>query len=688
MLSAGDCGLEYASRPAPERNPGTPSRGFGAHGSLLAFALTVLIFALCPPLVFAYTCSAGAYLSGTSCFPCVTQYFCPGDDKYYLCPAGSYGGGPSMSSCTPCPPFTYSWVTGASSSTVCSPCGAGRFSGAGAANCLPCANGTYGTGSSACLPCSPGSSTDGQVGLANCIGCAVGKFASASGSGACDLCSPGNATASTFSRACLTRCRGLPYSFSASGAGLCCQAGYSSFSSTTCTPCPAGAYSLITSNETASMTQCLQCPAGTASAVVGASSTSACKLCDAGSFTYGSGSTSCLQCGPGWFSPSVGGTSCFQCPAGKYQLYAGQVSCQTCAGDTGSNAGQNMCCPLGYVYTYGSCAICPLGSYANITTAKRCEVCPGGTSATVTGAKSLSGGCRSCPAGTYNPVGSIGYTTYSSPNVYRCPLCPAGRWSTGNATSCTPCPEGTYSNTRGGIGLASCIPCSTLSCTSGASAMCALGSMSKISSAYCGAQHGCSSCVGSTKDSCDEVFGGCGPSYYQGCSETYGCVACGQGTYAVQTGARNSSKCLLCPAGTSSLASGATSNATCVPCPAGFSSGPGSGSCEPCPIGTASSVVGSTSTSICYICKPGSFGRYTFMNSGTQYTVGDPSRCQLCTAGRWVNGTSTYVTSPTYDASIGYSICQACPAGLYSAPGAGVCCSLGSTSFGTDKCTP
>ena len=129
------------------------------------------------------TCSAGQYVSGSSCVSC---------------PKGSYGGGGTATSCTSCPSGQTTSLTGATSSSACyTPkinclagtyvsngncvsCPAGTYSATvNATSCAACASGTYSTGgATACWSCSridAGSNTlrDGTVCKLTCTSCST-----------------------------------------------------------------------------------------------------------------------------------------------------------------------------------------------------------------------------------------------------------------------------------------------------------------------------------------------------------------------------------------------------------------------------------------------------------------------------------------------------------------------------------
>ncbi len=117
------------------------------------------------------TCTAGTYLSGSSCLSCFAgTYSAAGATSCTKCRAGTYSAA-GASSCTTCPAGTYSGM-GAS---ACAKCSAGTYSKAGSSGCLTCAAGTYSAaGASVCTTC-------------------PAEYTSIEGASSCTLCAPGYA---------------------------------------------------------------------------------------------------------------------------------------------------------------------------------------------------------------------------------------------------------------------------------------------------------------------------------------------------------------------------------------------------------------------------------------------------------------------------------------------------------------
>ena len=340
----------------------------------------------------------GATLLST-CQACPVGRFSVSGSNCQICPAGTYNNTAGRAdSCIKCPGGTFSTSTGATASTTCQNCLAGRFSGDGATACSFCPAGTYNNtaGRASCTDCPLGtfSNTEGATVSTTCIECLPGRYSDVLGAKSCKLCPIGtynDQTGRTSSLSCLT-CPMGTYSNS-TGATSCsrCLAGsYSAStgatSSTTCLSCPVGTYS--TTQGARLISDCLACPAGTFSNTERQQS---CTQCPAGTYTAATGRTACTQCPAGTFSPLPGGnslTTCIQCPTGTYSTSLGARFASTCTK-----------CPVG---TYSAstrasspdtCLQCPENTYSAITGAAYCETCPPNTFSNAIGATS-STTCR------------------------------------------------------------------------------------------------------------------------------------------------------------------------------------------------------------------------------------------------------------------------------------------------------
>ena len=219
------------------------------------------------------------------------------------------------------PPKMFSWCSSgmwsasqaleARSTNMCHPCSAGTFqTGEGMislSDCVPCSAGTYSTAVGAtsnatCRSCSEGmyASFLGASESIACAFCAAGSFVETSGTG-CDLCSEGK---------------------------------YSSSLNTT---------------------SCLECPSGTFSPFVGANNSEACRSCGPGTFSHATASA-CSKCSAGTFSTGFGWTTCALCPTGTYSSGNGMSSSDAC----------KICGAGSYTIAQGSCGrFVPGGDYDN-----------------------------------------------------------------------------------------------------------------------------------------------------------------------------------------------------------------------------------------------------------------------------------------------------------------------------------
>ena len=119
-------------------------------------------------------------LSGnTACTNCVVGYFKAEADgaDCVPCGTGKYQIQTGATFCTSCAAGLNSSVTGASSSTVCKPCAAGKYSAVSASVCTDCAPGKYGplSASTACLSCNdlpkPRRLYTNRAGMTSCLTC-------------------------------------------------------------------------------------------------------------------------------------------------------------------------------------------------------------------------------------------------------------------------------------------------------------------------------------------------------------------------------------------------------------------------------------------------------------------------------------------------------------------------------------
>ena len=145
--------------------------------------------------------------------------------KCNLCGAGTYSSGSTTSACSTCPAGKYSGA-GASS---CTSCPAGKYSSAGASGCTSCSAGTYSSsGASSCSDCPAGKYS--SAGASGCTSCSIGYYSAAKAS-SCTACTnapssnakyTSNATSNSCSWTCnsgyfassqITKCKPILYAY-------------------------------------------------------------------------------------------------------------------------------------------------------------------------------------------------------------------------------------------------------------------------------------------------------------------------------------------------------------------------------------------------------------------------------------------------------------------------------------------
>jgi hypothetical protein len=240
----------------------------------------------------------------------------PGSTICTSCPVGYFANSSGAGLCTPCPAGTYGSVLGLNTSSctgMCTPtpgrycpdaatsgspllCPEGRFSVTGSFTlCEPCVSGSY---------CPSGSVAP--------VLCPMGTF-SAPRSGVCSPCLSGRYgnTTGLFNSTCGGGCEAGPGSYCP--AGLVTAIG---------TLCPAGRYT-----DVGGASLCTPCPGGRVGAAQGYNSSLCGGQCPPGQ-SSAPGFTSCSPCPAGAFSNM---SVCTACPAGTFGLVAG-MSAATCSG--------------------------------------------------------------------------------------------------------------------------------------------------------------------------------------------------------------------------------------------------------------------------------------------------------------------------------------------------------------------
>eukprot|EP00698_Gefionella_okellyi_P001450 TRINITY_DN11405_c0_g1_i11.p1 TRINITY_DN11405_c0_g1~~TRINITY_DN11405_c0_g1_i11.p1 ORF type:complete len:2212 (+),score=424.46 TRINITY_DN11405_c0_g1_i11:34-6669(+) len=407
--------------------------------------------------------------------------------------------------------------------------------------------------------------------------------------------------------------------------------------------------------------------------------------CAIGTFLRNASATVCDSCAPGTYSPNAGAlseSSCLLCDAGQFANTSAMGFCYKCEPgtySTGSAAECTKCVTGTFSNATGAsspatCVWCAAGSYNNITAATVCDLCEAGLwssfNATVCTQCDVgrfsnatgSSGCYSCSAGSYNNVTGI----------TMCSGCAAGLWSSAGATNCTQCASGT----RGVLGVggpAACVQCTpgTFNNQTGSTVcdLCEPGFFSRTGATNCTecfagtfVQNAtCAYCPAGSFSNVSAAVGctSCEEGYYAESGATV-CTACAVGTYWSQAGDVN--VCLNCTAGSYTNSSGLTA---CSACARGLWSEVGMGYCNSCERGTYGSAVGDLS-----VCVPCSAGTYS-ANEGL-------ANCTACDLGHWANSRSyqcTACATGSYAAGPGdNATCIQCSAGAFTNVSASTMC--------------
>lgn len=182
-------------------------------------------------------------------------------------------------------------------------------------------------------------------------------------------------------------------------------------------------------------TKCSPCPDNSISTTPNAKECTACPL----GFTPTKRRTQCQFCPAGRFISAADGFECIPCELGKYNPRPGATDCITCpdAQITFELGAKSVLecgfCPKGMFLLFGefdvNCSFCPIGQFSDEENATSCSVCEAGTFSNVG-----SSTCTPCPPGT------------------------RGLERPGKPPACPKCPKGTYQNA---VGKLKCIPCPT-----------------------------------------------------------------------------------------------------------------------------------------------------------------------------------------------------------------------------------
>jgi hypothetical protein len=194
----------------------------------------------------------------------------------------------------------------------------------------------------------------------------------------------------------------------------------------------------------------MMCPPGKFSP--GGPSTAVCTNCTAGSFCRLAGASAPTLCPPGSYSDTTSQTVCKACDGGRYGNNSGSNS-SSCAGPCSAG----YYCPSGSMATSPTFLACPPGTYST-PGLWRCLACPAGRfgNTSAQSSSTCSGPCITpgtyCPAASTSPAGV---------------LCPPGTYSVSNASTCVSCPSSAPHSPAGSNSSAACVSCASSNCTGG-----------------------------------------------------------------------------------------------------------------------------------------------------------------------------------------------------------------------------
>lgn len=695
--------------------------GFSATGLQTSTALTN-----------ACQCSAGSYLSSSSCLKCPVNTYksaANNDNACTSCPTGSNTNGIVGATAASACVASTGYVSAGDGTFVCN-VGYG-YTGSG---CQACSSGLYkgSIGNTACSSCPPYSTasntltgqttpsavctcSSGFYGLADagdtsCKPCPPDTYKSNSSNGAvsvCSSCPKGSTTAGNSGVTTSSSCVALPGFQSLGNGQFVCAPGFGYTSAGACTPCAANTFKSAAGNQACTST----CVANSVS--TGATgSTSASGACNCSPGYYGLSLTTdntCTQCPSGTYKSTASNGAradvCTPCPSVSTTSTSGATSSNQCTAPPGfvkDSSGNYVCAPGYGALSTTNCTLCLPGTYKSTAAQISCSACPANSinnAANTGGAVSIDQGCL-CKSGYY------GINSDALPTS--CQQCPADTYkivaANGALAACSACPVG--SSTFGVLGSTSQVACVAKTgwesngsggfwCKAGYEFVnndcvaCKSGSFKTTAGNL-----GCSFCpAGSETDSqsptgATSAFTACKCSAgYSGLAtvDSLSCVACPINTYASGAGRGSSAaRCTSCPTGSSTRGvAGATSPSGCLPMDCYVSDGRGGFSCD---VGCGFS---NTSNTTCYPCAAGGYSSTarnatcTFQcptNSGaTQQTRSlSPSGACACLRGYYGLTDSlagcTACPADTFkaaDGNGGLASCTSCPSGSTTASAVG-----------------
>jgi hypothetical protein len=391
------------------------------------------------------------------------------------------------------------------------------------------------------------------------------------------------------------------------------------------------------------------------------------QVCPAG-FYCGFGTIAPSPCAAGTYNPTGGATnssSCLPCKAGSY------------CGSQGLSAPSGPCtggyyCPSGSISSFA--IVCPQGFYCS-TGAATPMGCLDGTYQFALGASA----CNDCQPGYY-----------CTGNATQMTVCPPAYYCPARSAAPSTCPAGSIGPNHSGLTSAlDCVPCSpgkycagdgsALDCSAGYT--CYSGSPVPNPSSgllnWLGIAQNWQACAGSNSTSfsfgngtCTNTVGGlCPAGFYCGLGNSVP-LACPNGTYQPSPGASLVSQCMACAAGGLCQLAG-TANPT--PCP------PGSycfgNTAYLCPAGTYNRLASQSNITSClpcvagYTCSYAGLGDYSaspcpmfsYCPSGSISPIACPPGTLRTTTGATSLSDCTPVAAGYYSPAGNYSV--PCPAG-------------------------